>query len=127
MNAMPHMIDGQKTLEKKVDTKTTITTEAKSDNPNFCILPWMHLYAEPNGDVFPCCTAVPYPGIEELKGSLKDNTLAEIYHSDKWNKLRKDMMEGKRNDACTDVGSLMMQEDLHIENITTIYSRNILI
>ena len=42
----------------------------------------MHLYAEPNGDVFPCCTAVPYPGIEELKGSLKDNTLAEIYHSD---------------------------------------------
>ena len=61
----------------------------------------MHLYAEPNGDVFPCCTAVPYPGIEELKGSLKDNTLAEIYHSDKWNKLRKDMMEGKRKDACT--------------------------
>jgi radical SAM protein with 4Fe4S-binding SPASM domain len=72
-----------------------------SDNENFCILPWMHLYAEPDGNVFPCCTAVPYPGIPELKGSLKDNTLAEIYHSDEWNKLRKDMMEGKRNDACT--------------------------
>ena len=89
------MIDGTRILENLVAIKNP------SDNENFCILPWMHLYAEPNGDVFPCCTAVPYPGIEELKGSLKDNTLAEIYHSDEWNKLRKDMMEGKRNDACT--------------------------
>ena len=36
---------------------------------NFCILPWIHLYAEPNGEVKPCCIA---GGFKE-KLSLRDS------------------------------------------------------
>lgn len=68
---------------------------------NFCILPWIHLYAEPNGKVYPCCTAIPYEGKKPVEGDLKKHTLEEIYHSDEWNKLRSDMMNDIRNDACT--------------------------
>ena len=67
---------------------------------NFCILPWIHLYAEPNGDVYPCCTASPLPDMKPCVENLKDKTLEEVYHSDSWNKLRKDMMEGTRPEAC---------------------------
>ena len=68
---------------------------------NFCILPWIHLYAEPNGDVYPCCTASPLPDMKPCVENLKDKTLEEVYHSDSWNKLRKDMMDGTRPEACT--------------------------
>jgi radical SAM protein with 4Fe4S-binding SPASM domain len=71
------------------------------DQENFCILPWIHLYAEPNGDVYPCCTASPLPNIKPCVESLKEHTFEEIYHSDSWNKLRKDMLEGNRPSACT--------------------------
>jgi len=68
---------------------------------NFCILPWIHLYAEPDGKVYPCCTASPFDGVTPVVGNLKENTLSEVYHSDQWNKLRKQMMNGERAEACT--------------------------
>ena len=64
----------------------------------FCPLPWMHLYAEPNGDVFPCCTATPLQEQEDdptfARGSLVNNTIEEALNSPTFNKLRLDMLNG---------------------------------
>ena len=74
---------------------------------SFCILPWMHLYAEPNGDIFPCCTATPLYDEENEDGStgqrndptfarsnLRENTIEEAMNSPLFNQLRLDMLNG---------------------------------
>lgn len=67
---------------------------------SFCMYPWVHLYAEPNGDVHPCCTAVRQ-GENDVVENLKDKTLEEIFKSDGWNKLRKSMLNDERHPVCT--------------------------
>jgi len=46
-----------------------------SDN-KFCIIPWVHMYFSPDGDVFPCCVS----SINKL-GNVKEQTIEEIWNS----------------------------------------------
>jgi MoaA/NifB/PqqE/SkfB family radical SAM enzyme len=62
----------------------------------FCILPFVHLYAQPDGEVKPCCIA----GGFENKQSLREKSIEEIYNSDDFKQLRSDMMNGVRNKIC---------------------------
>lgn len=62
----------------------------------FCILPWVHLNVQPNGDIYPCCMA-PYG---DNIGNTKDDTLEEIWNGDTMKDIRKKMMNGKRPDLC---------------------------
>lgn len=61
-----------------------------------CILPYIHLYAEPNGEVKPCCIA---GGFEE-KLSLRDNNVDEVFNSKQMKELRESMEKGERHSAC---------------------------
>lgn len=61
-----------------------------------CILPFIHLYSEPRGDVRACCIASSF----EPKVNLKDMTIEEAFNSTQMKELRKDMLEGKRNKVC---------------------------
>ena len=63
----------------------------------FCILPWIHLNVQPNGDVYPCCMA-PYG---DTIGNTKDQTLQEIYNGPKMTEIRTQMMNGERPDLCS--------------------------
>ena len=67
----------------------------KSKNTH-CILPYMHLYAEPTGLVKPCCIG----GEFEDKLSLRDLSVEEAINSPQMKQLRKDMSEGVRNSVC---------------------------
>jgi len=62
----------------------------------FCILPWVHLNVQPNGDIYPCCMA-PYG---DNIGNTKDDTLEEIWNGDAMKDIRKKMMHGKRPSLC---------------------------
>jgi radical SAM protein with 4Fe4S-binding SPASM domain len=54
----------------------------------FCILPWTHIHAYPDGRAYPCCLAdVHYP-----VGNLHDNTMKEVWNSDEYKQLRYKMM-----------------------------------
>ena len=81
---------------KKAKNKKYLLNESKG----FCILPWLHLYAEPNGDVFPCCTATPLWGEPNdpdfARSDLKDKTIKEALNSPLFNKLRLDMLKGDK-------------------------------
>ena len=61
-----------------------------------CILPFIHLYTEPKGEMKPCCIA----GGFDSPLDLKQLTIDEAFNSPQMKQLRKDMLEGKRNKVC---------------------------
>jgi len=62
----------------------------------FCILPFVHLYSEPKGEMKPCCIA----GGFDTPLDLKTLSIDEAFNSPQMKELRKDMLEGKRNKVC---------------------------
>lgn len=69
--------------------------KAKQSN-TFCIYPWVHQYIGPPGDVKPCCVFAQ----DEQLGSLKDNTLSEVWNNDATKKLRVAMLNGEKPTGC---------------------------
>lgn len=70
-----------------------LLTESKT----FCIYPWIHLHAYPTGSAYPCCHAeMNYP-----IGNVRNNTLKEVWNSDKMKELRVGMLTQKPHHACT--------------------------
>jgi radical SAM protein with 4Fe4S-binding SPASM domain len=63
---------------------------------SFCVLPWVHLNVQPNGDIYPCCMA-PYG---KSIGNTTDNTLEEIWNGDDMKTIRKEMLVGERPKLC---------------------------
>lgn len=61
-----------------------------------CILPFIHFYTQPDGEVKPCCIA---DGFDERQ-FLSEKSIEDIWNSDQYKQLRKDMLEGKRNKVC---------------------------
>jgi radical SAM protein with 4Fe4S-binding SPASM domain len=69
------------------------------NNETFCVLPWIHLHAWPNGKVYPCC--ISSIGKDELQlGDLTTQTISEIINSDASKFIRKEMLEGKQIPSC---------------------------
>jgi MoaA/NifB/PqqE/SkfB family radical SAM enzyme len=70
----------------------------KKDNSVFCMLPFVHLHINTQGNVKPCCIS---PTISENVGKLSESTVEEIFNSDKMKQLRLDMINGvSRPDFC---------------------------
>lgn len=66
------------------------------NSKTFCIYPWVHQYIGPPGDVKPCCV---YEQDIQL-GSLKENTLEEIWNNEQTKKMRLDMLNGEKPKGC---------------------------
>lgn len=88
----------------------------------FCILPWIHFFHEPSGNIQPCCSA---NNTGKQFGNIKDFTSAEaVMNSDSMREVRTDMLAGKRNSSCTqcyheeDLGlaSFRQNKNLDIKN-----------
>jgi radical SAM protein with 4Fe4S-binding SPASM domain len=62
----------------------------------FCVLPWMHLYVGPDGNVLPCCQA----DHRHVMGNIKHSSIDEIVGSSAFNQLRANMLSGKRSKEC---------------------------
>lgn len=61
-----------------------------------CILPFVHLYSEPKGEMKPCCIA----GGFDTPLDLKTMSIDDAFNSPQMKELRKDMLSGKRNKVC---------------------------
>jgi radical SAM protein with 4Fe4S-binding SPASM domain len=67
-----------------------------SDSKIFCIYPWIHLNANPDGQAYPCCmTDHAYP-----VGDCKSNTLKEIWNGNKMKQVRLDMLTETETTGC---------------------------
>lgn len=66
------------------------------NDKNFCLAPWVHIHAYPNGRAYPCCLA----DFHEPIGNLRDNTMEEVWNNEGYRQLRKNMMENKPSSVC---------------------------
>lgn len=63
---------------------------------HFCMLPWVHMHAFPDGRVYPCCLADYWHPL----GNLRRHTMVEVWNHDDYKNLRKNMMEDKPSPQC---------------------------
>jgi radical SAM protein with 4Fe4S-binding SPASM domain len=65
---------------------------------HFCTAPWVHIHTWPNGTVFPCRNSLrEFDNV----GNLYDNTIEEIWNSDKIKQFRQDLLNDvARPDIC---------------------------
>jgi radical SAM protein with 4Fe4S-binding SPASM domain len=68
-----------------------------SQSKTFCMYPWVHLHAWPNGQAYPCCHAESTP----IYGSTRTQSLKEIWNEQPMKKLRQDMLNETANESCT--------------------------
>ena len=66
-------------------------------NNSFCMLPWMHLHAFPDGRAYPCCFALDqYP-----VGDLNKDSMETVFNSKDMKKMRLNMLDDKPSRQCT--------------------------
>ena len=80
------------------------------ESKTICIYPWIHIYANPDGSVLPCCVADHHKHL----GNVRENTLEEIWNSEKYKAIRRKMIAGERCEECR---GCYQQEDSGIESV----------
>jgi MoaA/NifB/PqqE/SkfB family radical SAM enzyme len=72
-----------------------------------CVLPWMHLATHPNGGVSLCCRSNHNDAVSWAKKqgtnslvTLDNDSLDDVINSDKFIKVRQDMIDGRRPIEC---------------------------
>ena len=68
-----------------------------TQSKTFCMLPWMHMHAFPDGRVYPCCLADYWHPV----GDLRKNTMREVWNQDKYRTMRSNMLADKPCVECT--------------------------
>lgn len=63
----------------------------------FCMMPWVHLHAFPDGRAYPCCLGDYWYPV----GDLRKNTMAEIWNQDAYKTMRINMLQDKPCKECT--------------------------
>ena len=63
----------------------------------FCILPWIHLYANPDGNVLPCCVG----DWQKPMGNVQNKKIEDVFNNEKFKQMRTNMLKGKRCEECT--------------------------
>jgi radical SAM protein with 4Fe4S-binding SPASM domain len=62
----------------------------------FCILPWIHIYANPDGSVLPCSI-----GDYRLHlGNIQSQSIEDVWNGEKYKTMRKKMLSGEKCDEC---------------------------
>lgn len=84
-----------------------MTTANKSNT--FCILPWIHFYANPDGDVLPCCIG----DYAQPLGNVQQNSINEIWNNDRYKSMRLKMLTGQR---CSECNSCYQNEDVNVNS-----------
>jgi len=71
--------------------------ERLTESKYFCMLPWMHMHAFPDGRVYPCCLAEYWHPV----GDLRKHTMVEVWNQEKYRELRTNMLHNKPSKQCT--------------------------
>ena len=85
----PYFVDKDKLSEEQ------LTRLTKSDN--FCMMPWVHMHAFPDGRAYPCCLADYWHPV----GDLRKNTMAEVWNQQPYRTIRLNMLSDQPSKECT--------------------------
>ena len=85
----PYFVDKDKLSEEQ------LTRLTKSDN--FCMMPWVHMHAFPDGRAYPCCLADYWHPV----GDLRKNTMEQVWNQEPYRFMRQNMLQDKPCKECT--------------------------
>ena len=85
----PYFVDKDKLSEEQ------LTRLTKSDN--FCMMPWVHMHAFPDGRAYPCCLADYWHPV----GDLRKNTMEEVWNQQPYRTIRLNMLSDQPSKECT--------------------------
>jgi MoaA/NifB/PqqE/SkfB family radical SAM enzyme len=68
-----------------------------NESKTFCMYPWVHMHASPEGISYPCCTANPSIPI----GNTRQSSIGELINSPKMRSLRLSMLNEVKSPMCT--------------------------
>ena len=83
----------------------------------FCILPWIHFYANPDGDVLPCCIG----DHNRPLGNVQKQSIIEVWNNDSYKQMRLKMLSGER---CTECKSCYQAEDAGVNSFRQSVNRD---
>ena len=63
----------------------------------FCIIPWIHMHAFPNGQAYPCCLGDSHHAI----GNLHKNTIAEVWNDEPYRNMRVNILNETPCNECS--------------------------
>ena len=86
--------------EELTDNEWKLLTE----NKTFCMMPWVHMHAFPDGRAYPCCLSDYWHPM----GDLRKNTMEEVWNQDKYKTMRRNMLEDK---PCVECKKCYEQEE----------------
>jgi len=89
MSRKPYFVELEDLTEKQ--------TDLLMDSKTFCMLPWMHMHAFPDGRAYPCCLSDYWHPV----GDLRKNTMEEVWNQDAYKTMRTNMLAGKECKECT--------------------------
>jgi radical SAM protein with 4Fe4S-binding SPASM domain len=88
---------GAKEPEKlKIKDMTPREKELLIESETFCMLPWMHLHAFPDGRAYPCCFAFDKLHV----GNVNEQSMEEVFNGDKMKQMRLNMLANKKSREC---------------------------
>lgn len=73
------------------------------ESRSFCMLPWTHLHAWPDGRAYPCCLGKAAHPV----GNFKEKTMREIWNDEPMRRMRRNMLEDR---PCAECGDCYEQE-----------------
>jgi organic radical activating enzyme len=82
---------------------TDVQKHRLMESDTFCMLPWIHLHAWPDGRAYPCCLG----RAEHPVGSFKEKSMREIWNDEPMRQMRLNMLEDR---PCAECGDCYEQE-----------------
>ena len=76
--------------------KLSVETKNLKDSKTFCMIPWIHLHVMPDSSVIPCCVSA----YDDIYGNGTEQSLKEIWNSEKYKQLRKNMLAETPSPGC---------------------------
>ena len=68
-----------------------------TESKTFCMMPWVHMHAFPDGRAYPCCLSDYWHPV----GDLRKNTMEEVWNQDPYKTMRTNMLNEKKCKECT--------------------------
>ena len=88
---------GAKEPEKlKIKDMTPREKELLIESESFCMLPWMHLHAFPDGRAYPCCFAFDKLHV----GNVNEQSMEEVFNGPRMKQMRLNMLSNKKSKEC---------------------------
>lgn len=67
------------------------------ESKTFCMMPWVHMHAFPDGRAYPCCLGDYWHPV----GDLRKNTMAEVWNKQPYKLMRINMLNDRPSKECT--------------------------